>query len=213
MESTDRDRHEAPQHNSDYIQDTRGRETTSRRCPLPACCALAVAPMTNHGQGANRRVLVIDDNPAIHEDMRKILGPGLVNSAQVTESEAAVVGHAAKTALPVFQVDSATQGHEGVTMVRHARDRDQPYAVAFVDARMPPGWDGLETITRLWEQDPDVFIVLCTAYSDYSWHEIRTRLARPQPLRILKRTLENIEVLQLADGLKGNERCARTEGH
>jgi EAL domain-containing protein (putative c-di-GMP-specific phosphodiesterase class I)/DNA-binding NarL/FixJ family response regulator len=168
--------------------------------------------MTTHSKGANRRVLVIDDNPAIHEDMRKILGPGLVNSAQVTESEAAVFGHAAKTALPVFQVDSATQGQEGVTMVRHARDRDQPYAVAFVDARMPPGWDGLETITRLWEQDPDVFIVLCTAYSDYSWHEIRTRLARPERLVILKKPFDNMEVLQLADGLTEKWRLARSEG-
>jgi EAL domain-containing protein (putative c-di-GMP-specific phosphodiesterase class I)/DNA-binding LytR/AlgR family response regulator len=169
--------------------------------------------MTTHSKGANRRVLVIDDNPAIHEDMRKILGPGLVNSAQVTESEAAVFGHAAKTALPVFQVDSATQGQEGVTMVRHARDRDQPYAVAFVDARMPPGWDGLETITRLWEQDPDVFIVLCTAYSDYSWHEIRTRLARPERLVILKKPFDNMEVLQLADGLTEKWRLARSAGH
>ena len=167
--------------------------------------------MTTHSKGANRRVLVIDDNPAIHEDMRKILGPGLVNSAQVTESEAAVFGHAAKTALPVFQVDSATQGQEGVTMVRHARDRDQPYAVAFVDARMPPGWDGLETITRLWEQDPDVLIVLCTAYSDYSWPEIRARVAHPERLVILKKPFDNMEVLQLADGLTEKWRLARSE--
>jgi EAL domain-containing protein (putative c-di-GMP-specific phosphodiesterase class I) len=169
--------------------------------------------MTTHSKGANRRVLVIDDNPAIHEDMRKILGPGLVNSAQVTESEAAVFGHAAKNtaALPVFQVDSASQGEDGVTMVRHARDRDQPYAVAFVDARMPPGWDGLETITRLWEQDPDVLIVLCTAYSDFSWHEIRTRLAHPERLVILKKPFDNMEVLQLADGLTEKWRLARSE--
>jgi EAL domain-containing protein (putative c-di-GMP-specific phosphodiesterase class I)/DNA-binding NarL/FixJ family response regulator len=169
--------------------------------------------MTNHSKGANRRVLVIDDNPAIHEDMRKILGPGLVNSAQVTESEVAVFGHAAKNtaALPVFQVDSAAQGEEGVTMVRHARDRQQPYAVAFVDARMPPGWDGLETITRLWEQDPEVLIVLCTAYSDYSWHEIRTRVAHPERLVILKKPFDNMEVLQLADGLTEKWRLARSE--
>lgn len=159
--------------------------------------------MTNHSKGANRRVLVIDDNPAIHEDMRKILGPGLVNSAQVTESEAAVFGDAANktAALPVFQVDSASQGQEGVAMVRHARDRHQHYAVAFVDARMPPGWDGLETITRLWEQDPEVLIVLCTAYSDYSWHEIRTRVAHPERLVILKKPFDNMEVLQLASAL------------
>ena len=169
--------------------------------------------MTNHSRGANRRVLVIDDNAAIHEDMRKILGPGLVNSAQVTESEAAVFGDAVdkSSALPVFQVDCASQGQEGVAMVQHARDQHQPYAVAFVDARMPPGWDGLETITRLWEQDPDVLIVFCTAYSDYSWHEIRARLARPERLVILKKPFDNMEVLQLADGLTEKWRLARRE--
>jgi EAL domain-containing protein (putative c-di-GMP-specific phosphodiesterase class I)/DNA-binding response OmpR family regulator len=171
--------------------------------------------MTNPGKGADRRVLVIDDNPAIHEDIRKILGPGLVNSAQVTESEAAVFGHAATStaALPVFQVDSASQGQEGVAMVRRARDSEQPYAVAFVDARMPPGWDGLETITKLWEQDPEVLIVLCTAYSDYSWREIRTRLARPERLVVLKKPFDNVEVLQLADGLTEKWRLARSAGH
>jgi EAL domain-containing protein (putative c-di-GMP-specific phosphodiesterase class I)/DNA-binding NarL/FixJ family response regulator len=169
--------------------------------------------MTDHSKGANRRVLVIDDNPAIHEDVRKILGPGLVNATQVTESEAAVFGDAAENtaALPVFQVDSASQGEEGVAMVRHARDQQQPYAVAFVDARMPPGWDGLETITRLWEQDPDVLIVLCSAHSDYSWREIRTRLARPERLVILKKPFDNMEVLQLADGLTEKWRLARSE--
>src|SRR3979490_301018 len=169
--------------------------------------------MTNRSKGAHRRVLVIDDNPAIHEDMRKILGPGLVDSTQVTESAAAVFGDAAKNtaALPVFQVESASQGEEGVTMVRHARDRDQPYAVAFVDARMPPGWDGLETIARLWEQDPDMLIILCTAYSDYSWHEIRARLAHPERLVILKKPFDNMEVLQLADGLTEKWRLARNE--
>jgi EAL domain-containing protein (putative c-di-GMP-specific phosphodiesterase class I)/CheY-like chemotaxis protein len=156
---------------------------------------------------------VIDDNAAIHEDMRKILGPGLVNSAQVTESEVAVFGDTADktSALPVFQVDCASQGQEGVAMVQHARERHQPYAVAFVDVRMPPGWDGLETITRLWEQDPDILIVLCTAYSDYSWHEIRARLAHPERLVILKKPFDNMEVLQLADGLTEKWRLARRE--
>jgi EAL domain-containing protein (putative c-di-GMP-specific phosphodiesterase class I)/DNA-binding NarL/FixJ family response regulator len=213
LKSTDRDRREAPEHSSDQIQDTFGLESASRRQHFQPRAALAVSLVTNHSKGANRRLLVIDDNPAIHEDMRKILGPGLVNSAQVTESAAAVFGDAADTsaALPVFQVDCASQGQEGVSMVRQARDQDQSYAVAFVDARMPPGWDGLETITRLWEQDPDVLIVLCTAYADFSWQEIRTRLARPERLVILKKPFDNMEVLQLADGLTEKWRLARSE--
>src|SRR6202047_3647096 len=169
--------------------------------------------MKDRSQGVNRRVLVIDDNPAIHEDVRKILGPALVDCARVIESEAALFADApaATAALPVFQVDSALQGQDGVSMVGQAREANQPYAVAFVDARMPPGWDGLETITRLWEQDPDVLVVLCTAYSDYTWREIRTRLSRPERLVILKKPFDNMEVLQLADSLTEKWQLARGE--
>jgi EAL domain-containing protein (putative c-di-GMP-specific phosphodiesterase class I)/DNA-binding LytR/AlgR family response regulator len=169
--------------------------------------------MKDRSQGANRRVLVIDDNPAIHEDVRKILGPALVDCAPVIESEAALFGDAAAAppSLPVFQVDSALQGQDGVSMVGQAREANQPYAVAFVDARMPPGWDGLETIIKLWEQDPNVLVVLCTAYSDYTWREIRTRLARPERLVILKKPFDNMEVLQLADSLTEKWQLARGE--
>ena len=48
--------------------------------------------------------------------------------------------------------------------------------MAFVDVRMPPGWDGVETITRIWEVDPDLQIVVCTAYADYSWEELRSKV-------------------------------------
>ena len=68
---------------------------------------------------------------------------------------------------------------------------------------MPPGLDGVETIGRLWEQDPDLQIVLCTAYSDYTWADIRQRLQRPASLVILKKPFDTIEVLQLAHALTG----------
>jgi EAL domain-containing protein (putative c-di-GMP-specific phosphodiesterase class I) len=96
-------------------------------------------------------------------------------------------------------------------MVRRALEDGRSYALAFVDARMPPGWDGVETIARLWEQDPDVLVVLCTAYSDYSWREIRERLTHPERLVILKKPFDNIEALQLADSLTEKWRLARAE--
>jgi EAL domain-containing protein (putative c-di-GMP-specific phosphodiesterase class I)/CheY-like chemotaxis protein len=163
---------------------------------------------------ADRRVLVIDDNPAIHDDVRKILGPGLAGAAELAESEAVLFGDTATAStaeMPVFHIDSAYQGQEGVTMVRRACDAQRPYALAFVDARMPPGWDGIETIARLWIEDPDLPVVLCTAYSDYSWREIRARLPHPERLIILKKPFDNIEVLQLADGLTEKRRLAGLE--
>lgn len=160
----------------------------------------------------NRRVLVIDDNSAIHADFRKILSSGLASAAALLESEAALFGEAAASAMPfIFQIDCASQGQEGVAMVRRAQENRRPYAMAFVDARMPPGWDGIETAARIWEQDPDVQIVICTAYSDYSWREIRKKLVYTDRLVILKKPFDNIEVLQLADALTEKRRLARED--
>ena len=150
----------------------------------------------------NRRVLVIDDNRTIHDDFRKILGPCSASHTALAEAEAALFGNAvAEPVLPWFEVDSAYQGQEGLVLANRAREEGRPYAVAFVDVRMPPGWDGVETAARIWEVDPEVQIVICTAYSDYSWDEMLDKLGRSDRLVILKKPFDNIEVLQMANAL------------
>jgi diguanylate cyclase (GGDEF)-like protein len=67
--------------------------------------------------------------------------------------------------------------------------------------RMPPGWDGLQTIQRLWEADPQLEVVICTAYSDYSWEEILQKLGMTDRLLILKKPFDPAEVSQLAASL------------
>jgi diguanylate cyclase (GGDEF)-like protein len=146
----------------------------------------------------NRRILVVDDNSAIHEDFRKILASDR-DSSDLDELEAALFGTASEAAPTVgYELDSALQGKEGVEKVIAASEAKQPYAVAFVDMRMPPGWDGVETIERLWEQDPDLQIVICTAYSDYSWREIVDRLGETDRLLILKKPFDSAEICQIA---------------
>ena len=83
-------------------------------------------------------------------------------------------------------------------------EQGRPYSVAFVDMRMPPGWDGIETIARLWQADPDLQIVICTAYSDYSWEEILRQLGNRNSLAVLKKPFDNIEVIQLCETLARN---------
>ena len=100
-----------------------------------------------------------------------------------------------------FQVDSAFQGQEGLEKVRAAFAAGTPYAVAFVDVRMPPGWDGVETITRIWAEFRDLQIVICTAYSDYSWDEISKAIGNTDQVLVLKKPFDNIEVLQMAHAL------------
>jgi DNA-binding NtrC family response regulator len=66
---------------------------------------------------------------------------------------------------------------------------------------MPPGWDGVETTARIWAIDPDVQVVICTAYSDYSWGEMIGRLGHSDKLLILKKPFDNVEALQLATAM------------
>lgn len=156
------------------------------------------------------RILVIDDNHSIHQDFAKILSPPASDDPALDDMEAALFGSEKPTSAPMtFELDFASQGAEGLTMVEHALAAGRPYALAFVDGRMPPGWDGIETIQRLWQADPELQTVLCTAYADYSWQEIRRILGETDSLLIIKKPFDNMEVLQLAHALTRKWELAR----
>ncbi len=150
----------------------------------------------------NRRILVIDDNASIHADFRKILCPDVSRKASLNKMRAALFDAEATIVTAAgFEMDSAHQGQDGFEMVKKAIAEGRPYAMAFVDVRMPPGWDGVETIARIWEVNPELQIVVCTAYSDYSWEEMRAKVGQPDGLLVLKKPFDNIEVQQLAHAL------------
>lgn len=151
----------------------------------------------------NRRILLVDDNLAIHDDFRRILMP--TNTTSSLDAAAASIFGAATDALPVesttFDLDYAQQGQEACEKAAIAVAAGRPYALAFVDMRMPPGWDGLTTIGRLWEIDPEMQVVICTAYSDRSWNEIQSALTARDRWLVLKKPFDKVEVLQLAQAL------------
>ncbi len=150
----------------------------------------------------NHRILLVDDNPAIHEDFRKILLGAPKARAKLDAMESVIFDQPVAPIVPVrFELDSAHQGQEALEKVQQSIASERPYALAFVDVRMPPGWDGVETIERLWQVDPALQIVVCTAYSDYSWEKMTARLGVNENLVILKKPFDNIEVLQLAHAL------------
>lgn len=153
------------------------------------------------------RILTVDDNESIHEDYRKVLS-GEANNLQLVEAAEFLFGDDSNAIDSeqlrnelfecVYQLDSALQGAAGLAMVEESLENDRPYACAFIDVRMPPGWDGVETAKRIWEVDPDLPIVLCTAYSDHSWEEISLQFERTDQLLILKKPFDPIELRQIA---------------
>ena len=152
---------------------------------------------TNH----NVRVLVVDDSQAIHEDFRKILQPKAGEESFNQARTALFDDSPLLRAFERFELNCVDQGQAALTLVQKARNEGRPYAVAFVDMRMPPGWDGLETIERLWKEDGRIQVVICSAYSDQPWDQITERIGQNDKLLILQKPFNGIEVLQLATAL------------
>ena len=128
----------------------------------------------------NRRVLCIDDEPKLRCAYERTLTTG---SAGDSSS---------------FEVSVAAEGREGVRQIAAAAGAGRPFAVAFIDRRFPSGWDGVETAFRAWGADPDLEIVLCTAYTDGLGTELAARGGTADRLLILKKPFTPIETRQLA---------------
>jgi signal transduction histidine kinase len=158
-----------------------------------------------------RRILIIDDNPDIHRDYAAILtSKPDMSDFEALENE--LFGRkptSEKWTGPRFDLDFAFQGVEGVRKIESALKGSTPFQLAFVDMRMPPGWDGLKTIQEIWKRDPQIQIVLCTAYSDHSWEEINQALGMTENLLILKKPFDSSEVAQLASTLTQKWRLSR----
>lgn len=171
------------------------------------------------------RILLIDDNQSIHDDIRKILdvrqggAEAALSAMEADLFEESSPGTPAPSSVR-FHIDSALQGQQGLALVQTAVAQGRPYAVAFVDMRMPPGWDGIETIARIWREDPEIQMVICTAFSDHSWADIVARLAPADGLLILRKPFDGIEIRQMVHALSAkwalrrelNARLAELEG-
>ncbi|HWN67051.1 MAG TPA: response regulator [Haliangium sp.] len=147
------------------------------------------------------RVLIIDDNEAIHRDFRSLL-QSRMQSGDLADLALEIfgdeVGSGSRPDLPLYAFDSAYQGMDALETVKQASRTGQSYAFAFVDVRMPPGWDGVETIQRIWEVDPNIQMIICSAYADYSWDEIVKELGVTDRLLLLRKPFDPNSVKQMA---------------
>ncbi len=161
----------------------------------------------------NQRILIVDDNPSIHEDFEKILPTRPPQESQLDEllEEFLQEGKPHPPAVPAicYELDHAYQGEEAYNKVAEAEKAGRPYALLFIDIRMPPGWDGIETIRRIWAEFPHNEVVICTAYSDYSWEDIQTQLGTTDQLQFLRKPFDVVSTKQVALALTKKWNLAR----
>jgi CheY-like chemotaxis protein len=149
-----------------------------------------------------RRILVVDDSEAIHQDFCRILCPEQTEGTDALDAmERKLFGDLVSGSEPseeIFELDSAFQGEEALAKVQEALASGRPYAMAFLDYRMPPGWNGFETLQQLRKVAPSLPVVLCSAYSDYSWEEMVQEFGEDSLLTELRKPFDKYELHQLA---------------
>jgi len=159
-------------------------------------------------QGATYRILVLDDDESVHG----VYGLMLASAPDFSDSISYEFGSANEegsiltevpptTTYPEFEVDFGFQGREGLEMVEKAELEKRPYAMAFVDMRMPPGWNGIETISQLWRANPNIQIVLCTGYADFTSQDLIRQFGHNNRLLVLKKPFDAAGLRQVAYSL------------
>jgi two-component system, NtrC family, sensor kinase len=166
----------------------------------------------------NRRILLVDDQEQIHEDYRKILAPDDSHGRELDdvasdffgdEESASSPNELSRRELPGFSLTSAFQGQEALEMVKQSLEAGTPYSLALVDVRMPPGWDGIETIEHVLRVDSEIQIVICTAYADYVWEDIHDKFGASDNILFMRKPFDSTEVQQLACTLTEKWNLAR----
>jgi len=147
-----------------------------------------------------RRILAIDDDRSLWEAYQLILSP-LHNNNYSREITALLCADSAgrqSQGQLNFDLDFAPQGRDGLALVDQALEEGRPYSVAFIDVRMPPGWDGVETASRIRAIDPNIEIVIVTAYSDRSREDLVSAAGGPEKIILLRKPFDPDELLQIA---------------
>lgn len=145
----------------------------------------------------SKRILLLDSNPAIHEDFHKILGKkSEARFIEVTTTSPHPT-YKEKKILQTYTIDSAYTGEEALGYLKKAKKEKNPYTAAFIDLHLTSEWDGIQTIQRLWEIDPDLQIVICISFSAYSWQDIAEKLHHSDHFFIINKPFDVVEIRQL----------------
>jgi CheY-like chemotaxis protein len=143
-------------------------------------------------------VLVVDDNDSIHHDIRALLSSRAAqDDLDDLAGELLGTGSKPRVEVPTYHLDSVYQGEDALQAVQRGKAAGRQYALALVDMRMPPGWNGVKTIQRIWEADADVQVAICSAYSDYGWEQLIEELGISDKLLFLRKPFDPQALQQL----------------
>lgn len=160
------------------------------------------------------RLLVADDDPSVRAAYRLVLEKAadsqiVQNLFGLNQLEAELFG-AQQAVTPQWRVTFVEQGMDAVNAVKWALDDGDSYDAIFLDVRMPPGIDGLETARRIRLLDPNIFIIVVTGYSDYSLDDFSRAAGPPELLTMVEKPLWPEQLRKISNILKG-ERSHRTK--
>ncbi len=160
----------------------------------------------------NKRIIVIDDDKEIWKAYQAVLTPEII--APFSEELSGLLG-LPENLTPEFdagfEVEYANQGKDGFLRVAEEVESDRPFAMAFIDIRMPPGWDGLKTASRIRRIDPNIELVIVTAYSDRTRREIAREVGMPEKMLFFRKPFDPEELRQVALSLTEKWNLSRNE--
>ena len=154
----------------------------------------------NLNKELNRRILMVDDEPRILEELQKVLAPSQSGNTELSELENRLFNKSEtkRKSVTVYDVCCCHQGDEAIDKVRDTLAKEEPFAVAFIDIRMPPGPDGVTTAEEIRKLDPNIQIVMMTGYSDFDISEIAHRVPPEDKLLYMQKPIHSQEIRQFA---------------
>jgi putative nucleotidyltransferase with HDIG domain len=130
------------------------------------------------------RILAVDDDPTILELYRRILSP---DDPLLT--------------MPVFEVTCCAQGDQAVETVENSLEKNEPFAVAFLDLNMPPGPDGQWTAGEIHNLDPGINIIMVTGYRSTNTGHEQTKSNFSDKSLYLQKPFHRKEIIQFSTAL------------
>ena len=162
------------------------------------------------------RILVADDEADVRDSYRQIFLGGAIDGgvermrdlqARLFRGSSGAAEGSASAAPQAFDAVFCHDAESAVAAVRDALAASEPFAVAFLDMRMPPGQDGAWAAAGIRALDPAIEIVICTAYSDTDPAVIGRLVPPEEKLSYLQKPFHPHEVRQMAISLASKWRA------